>query len=42
MAFLESGGCDEMQGYYFSRPLSVADAEHKMSRTDPQRLLTKR
>ena len=26
LAFLRANGCDEMQGYLFSRPLSVADA----------------
>ncbi len=30
MAFLQSRGCDEIQGYYVSRPLSVASAEQKM------------
>jgi EAL domain-containing protein (putative c-di-GMP-specific phosphodiesterase class I) len=30
MALLRSRGCDEIQGYYFSRPLSIANAEHKM------------
>ena len=30
MAFLQSRRCDEIQGYYFSKPLSVADAEHRM------------
>lgn len=27
VAFLRNQGCDEMQGYYFSRPLSVTDFE---------------
>jgi EAL domain-containing protein (putative c-di-GMP-specific phosphodiesterase class I) len=27
LAFLEAQGCDEVQGYYFSRPLEVADFE---------------
>jgi EAL domain-containing protein (putative c-di-GMP-specific phosphodiesterase class I) len=25
LAFLREQGCDECQGYYFSRPLSAAD-----------------
>jgi hypothetical protein len=28
MNFLRARRCDEVQGYYFSRPLSVADVEH--------------
>ena len=28
--FLISQGCDEVQGYYFSKPLSVDDFEKKM------------
>jgi len=26
VSFLRQHGCDEMQGYYFSRPLAVAEA----------------
>ena len=25
LSFLTANGCDEMQGYYFSRPLPIAD-----------------
>jgi len=30
LAFLQSRHCDEIQGYYFSKPLSASDAENKM------------
>jgi diguanylate cyclase (GGDEF)-like protein/PAS domain S-box-containing protein len=30
LAFLQSRQCDEIQGYYFSKPLSASDAESKM------------
>ena len=30
MAFLRSHQCDEIQGYYFSRPLSTEDVEEKL------------
>ena len=30
LAFLQSRRCDEIQGYYFSKPLSIPDAEDKM------------
>jgi diguanylate cyclase (GGDEF)-like protein/PAS domain S-box-containing protein len=30
LAFLQSRQCDEIQGYYFSKPLSVSDAGHRM------------
>jgi EAL domain-containing protein (putative c-di-GMP-specific phosphodiesterase class I) len=27
LSFLKDQGCDEIQGYYFSRPLTAEDAE---------------
>jgi EAL domain-containing protein (putative c-di-GMP-specific phosphodiesterase class I) len=33
MSFLRDHGCDEIQGYYFSRPLAVADFPDKVRST---------
>jgi diguanylate cyclase (GGDEF)-like protein/PAS domain S-box-containing protein len=33
MSFLRAHGCDEIQGYYFSKPLCVADAADKLRDT---------
>ena len=33
MSFLRAHGCDEIQGYYFSRPLAVADFPDKVRST---------
>jgi EAL domain-containing protein (putative c-di-GMP-specific phosphodiesterase class I) len=33
MSFLRDHGCDEIQGYYFSRPLAVADFPAKVRGT---------
>jgi len=33
MSFLRAHGCDEIQGYYFSRPLAVADFTDKVRST---------
>jgi predicted signal transduction protein with EAL and GGDEF domain len=33
MSFLRAHGCDEIQGYYFSRPLAVADFTAKVRST---------
>jgi diguanylate cyclase (GGDEF)-like protein/PAS domain S-box-containing protein len=35
LAFLQSRQCDEIQGYYFSKPLSAADAEQRMRLDQP-------
>jgi EAL domain-containing protein (putative c-di-GMP-specific phosphodiesterase class I) len=37
LAFLRLQGCDEVQGYYFSKPLSVAAFEGFMAAQQPQR-----
>jgi EAL domain-containing protein (putative c-di-GMP-specific phosphodiesterase class I) len=36
LEFLKAQGCDEMQGYYFARPLSVADCTQALA--DDRRL----
>lgn len=33
MSFLRDHHCDEIQGYYFSKPLSVDEAAEKLGRT---------
>ena len=33
MSFLRAHGCDEIQGYYFSRPLAAADFPDKVRST---------
>jgi EAL domain-containing protein (putative c-di-GMP-specific phosphodiesterase class I) len=36
-AFLEGEGCDEVQGYYFSRPVSASDLDQLLAApTSPQ------
>lgn len=36
LAFLSSRGCDEMQGFYFSRPLPIATLDALLRSQEPR------
>ena len=41
MAFLRAQHCDEIQGYYFSRPLTVDSVAHALRRSAPRLVLAR-
>lgn len=42
MSFLRAHGCDEIQGYYFSKPLCSGDAAEKLRNTPVKSLFATR